>query len=526
MLLDARAFSLRAKLAAFVIGLLALAALVLLAFILPKLNALGGFWMERHATGMASTLATAVGPGVEFDDAAAVREILASLNSAPGALYAEVTGKDGQPLARWSRADATAIEPPAGSRAAIDRRDGVLHVRADVRTPNGFSGTLAVGFSLDEQQQQERANLAFALVLALGIFGVGTALALVLGRLVGRPIQNITTVALQIADGQLGAAERALGGPEQLRRMITAEGPLRDEASQLGVAFARMLATLRRTADALQSSSQRLSTSVSELVASTAEQKSTVETQALAIQQTATMAQEFKQTSQVASNQAASVLQVAERALAIGRSSEESISRTGEGLGAIRKHVEEIAQRIGELSTGSQHIAKIAETVKDLADQSTVLALNAAIEAARAGEQGRSFSVVAHEMRALATQSGAGALSVRKLLADFTHTMRSAVAMTDEGAQRIEDGLAQVSSSGEKVRELSGIVTDSSRAVREIATAVNQQDNAIGHLFEAATSLTKMMDDTLRRIELTNRTAAEVREVSQVVSEVARRYRD
>jgi methyl-accepting chemotaxis protein len=525
MRLDTRSFSLRAKLVALVSALLALVALVLLAFIWPKLDSLAGRWMERHAVALAGTLGAAVAPGAEFDDATAVHELLASLEPTPDAVYARVE-KGGKELSRWVRTGVTPPLAPPGLEH-VARSEGMLHVRSPLHTPNGAVGTLTVGFSLDALKDEERDNLKFAALLALGIFGFGTLLAFGLGTLLGRPLRDMTAVALQIADGQLGAAQRALRGTTGLQpTALAADADVHDEASQLAIAFARMLGTLKETTGALQDSALRLSEAVQALISSTAEQRQTVGTQADAIARTAAMAQQFRQSSQLASDQAGSVLQVAERALALGRSGEQSIAATAQGLGEIRQQVEDIAGRIGDLTTGSAHIAQIAETVKDLASQSSVVALNAGIEAARAGEHGRAFAVVAHELRTLADQSGASAARVRVVLGDFAKTMRAAVEITEEGSRRIADGLGQVGRSGDRLRELSAVVTDSSNSARQIATAVDQQHQAIGHLVEATTSLSAMMDDTLRRIELTNRTAAAVEEVSRVVSQVAQRYRD
>lgn len=108
--------------------------------------------------------------------------------------------------------------------------------------------------------------------------------------------------------------------------------------------------------------------------------------------------------------------------------------------------IEELSATTEELARGSQQIAEqvqdasetsmkmteevhntesISMAVTELANQSNLLGLNAAIEAARAGESGRGFSVVADEIRKMATQSKNSSVDIKsklgQLLSDIEH---------------------------------------------------------------------------------------------------------
>ena len=79
----------------------------------------------------------------------------------------------------------------------------------------------------------------------------------------------------------------------------------------------------------------------------------------------------------------------------------------------------EIAQTstvITDLAKQTQEVGGILKSINDIADQTNLLALNAAIEAARAGEAGRGFSVVADEVRSLASKASASASEINSVV--------------------------------------------------------------------------------------------------------------
>jgi methyl-accepting chemotaxis protein len=391
---------------------------------------------------------------------------------------------------------------------------GQRHHVMDVAAPvsGGALGVVHVAMDLDDIDASVAALRAamWRWAAFAGLIGLLVALVLLVVTVI-RPIRDLTRVTGDIVrNGDLTQAIAVRSG---------------DEIGQLAATFAEMVEKLRAIPRSLDESVQRLHDSVGNLSAYTVEQNSTVSRHVAALQQTQVTAQEIKQTSIVAAQKAEQVLMVAERADAIGRSGGSAIDQSMAGLAEVRSEVKGIAGQINELAERVRQIGGITDTVKDLADQSNMLALNAAIEAVRSGEHGKGFAVVAREIRSLADQSISATRQVREALEDVGRATRSAVAMSEKGAERTEAGLGQVRASGENLQELSRIVGDTSSAVRQIAAAVSQQNAGITQIFAAVTDLSKLMDDTVKRIDSTSREVGVLKDVTDRVSAIVRSYR-
>ncbi|MBN1207064.1 MAG: methyl-accepting chemotaxis protein [Myxococcaceae bacterium] len=359
-------------------------------------------------------------------------------------------------------------------------------------------------------------TVTHANVLGLGLAALFAAVAAVgsylLARRITQPIRALSAMVGHII--QQGDLTQSLPISDR-----------NDEVGELANAFARMVGQLRDSSAGLQHGMRVLNDTVANLQEANRQQERNIARQAAALQQTQVTAQEIKQSSLLAAENADAVLRVASRAEDVGRSGEAAILGSLGGFEDLRNQVSQMAYSISQLNERTRQIGGITKTVKALADQSNMLALNAAIEAVRGGENGKGFSVVAREIRSLADQSIHATERVRDILGDISQAILSTARMTELGYERMEEGLVQVRASGENLRELIGIIQDNSAAVRQIASAVSQQNEGIAQIFGAVTDLSGMMNETVASLQATTRATRALQEVAEQMQSSAASYR-
>lgn len=150
----------------------------------------------------------------------------------------------------------------------------------------------------------------------------------------------------------------------------------------------------------------------------------------------------------------------------------------------------ELVDATENIDRSSTEIGSIIKTIEDIAFQTNILALNAAVEAARAGTAGKGFSVVAEEVRSLASRSGDAAQNTGVLIGrsmkdveigtESTNHAISAVQLINDCIQSIKmlmDDIARASveqsemiaSVEEGIKDISKIVQTNTAAAEESA---------------------------------------------------------
>ncbi len=234
---------------------------------------------------------------------------------------------------------------------------------------------------------------------------------------------------------------------------------------------------------------------------------------AASVTEAATTVEEVKQTSQLSNQRATDVTMIAERAVQVSQTGEQSVQEAIEGMTLVRDQMQSIAESVLKLGDQSRAIGEIITAVSELAEQSNLLAINAAIEAAKAGEHGKGFAVVAQEVKALAEQSKQATAQVRTMLEQIQRAANVAVMVTEQGTKSAESGVKQSIEAGESIRALANSIAEAAQAVGQISASSQQQ--LIG-MDQVATAMQDIKEGSQENVASMREIESSVQNLSEV----------
>lgn len=200
----------------------------------------------------------------------------------------------------------------------------------------------------------------------------------------------------------------------------------------------------------------------------------------------------------------ATIIDISKRAKQTSTAAEEAgqfVNQAGAQLGISVDYVKQLNFAMREISSSSEEISKIINTIEDIAFQTNILALNAAVEASRAGTAGKGFAVVAGEIRSLASKSDEAAKATKELIEGSINAVTEGGRVVD----KVTESLNQTSSIAENVTVKMNVVVD----------AVANQTTAI-------TQVTEGIDQISAVVQATSNTSQESAVTSQELSEQAK----
>jgi len=294
-------------------------------------------------------------------------------------------------------------------------------------------------------------------------------------------------------------AERARLAQEQLQREADARHQQslarRAQREQLATEFETQVSGIVST---VAQAAQALSSAATEMAASAAN----------ASERSRDASAVAEHTSGTSSQIAAGTGELSSSAQSVRENAEQSKARASV---AVKEAVDARAQ-INHLVTAVRQISGITDLIATVARKTNLLAINARIEAARAGEAGRGFSIVADEVKALASQTHAATGDIEKQIKQ----VNTAAAHSSESLQHLSDVIAGVDQTTSAIFS----ATDAQFAsTRQLAARVAQISSAMGAVAqdirgaqETAQTAEKMSADVVHAASVIDQQAGELRE--------------
>ena len=181
------------------------------------------------------------------------------------------------------------------------------------------------------------------------------------------------------------------------------------------------------------------------------------------VAQIATNSEEMTVTVQQSEQQAELAATMAVRAKTTGAEGQQALTETMSNIRELNAQAAETLVLIEQLNEKSLKIQDVTKVIEEIAEQTNLLALNAAIEAARAGDHGRGFSVVADEVRQLASRTASATGEVEQIIDEIRSETQQVVTRIQTLSTDVENGTLAM----EKISQQLGDISEQSSDVEE-----------------------------------------------------------
>lgn len=509
------------------------------------------------------SIASRSGGAIRFGDEEKLNADLAKVieMSEGRSLHGIAVNTDGKVIASSGTANEeqigalTALATAAAEANAAETSNSGDMVAAPATTSKGAAvGAVAMLWSSAAAKADVLERQLIAYGVAGGIFLLMCLLsAIMLRRIVSRPLSDLGTSIVQIADGNyeqpvqyLSRADeigRIARNVENLKRQLADAQELADERERsqeyqkqvvevlshalkqmsdgdlthaISEAFTEEYETLRRNfnstratmvsiIDSVIESSERIRSSAEQISVSSGDLSQRTESQAATLEETAAAMEELN----------GSVRSAAEGARKVEGIMDETRS-TAEQSGKV---VTDAVDAMSNIEASSSKISKILTVIDDIAFQTNLLALNAGVEAARAGEAGRGFAVVASEVRALAQRSAGAAQEIKHLIVESTEQVGEGVRLVGRTGEELEKIIGRVST-------ISGHVSDIALGAEEQSTTLNEINTGVAQLDQVTQHNAAMVEETTAASQVLRNDAAQLARVVAVFKIDTKRQRE
>ncbi|MBD8235191.1 methyl-accepting chemotaxis protein [Pseudomonas fluorescens] len=282
------------------------------------------------------------------------------------------------------------------------------------------------------------AKISMGVSLIIAILAAGLC-GLLLMRAIMAPMQRIVEILDTMRTGDLS-------------KRLNLER--KDEFGAVETGFNDMMTELTALVSQAQRSSVQVTTSVTEIAATSKQQQATATETAATTTEIGATSREIAATSKDLVRTMTEVSTAADQASVAAGSGQQGLARMEETMHSVMGAADLVNAKLAILNEKAGNINQVVVTIVKVADQTNLLSLNAAIEAEKAGEYGRGFAVVATEVRRLADQTAVATYDIEQMVREIQSAVSAGVMGMDKFSEEVRRGMFEVQQVGEQLSQI------------------------------------------------------------------------
>ncbi|WP_160063859.1 HAMP domain-containing methyl-accepting chemotaxis protein [Psychromonas sp. L1A2] len=334
----------------------------------------------------------------------------------------------------------------------------------------------------ESTQSQNNISIVVGIFILLCILVLSTTMT----RLIRRAIKQFM--------GELDALSNGV-----LRNIPASKS--NDEFGQLNNYLIKVINNLKQTVLDIEDSSKKVEDSVASVVNTSQSTLDIVNQQKDELHMVATALVEMSCTANEVAEHTEKTHDAVINAVELSKNGRQSVLDNHQSIEQVASQTKLTLSAINNLHNGVKSIQNIVDTITEIADQTNLLALNAAIEAARAGEQGRGFSVVADEVRTLATRTQKSTLEIQEKISTMILDSKMTVDATTKSEGLVNESLKQAKLADEMIASFESKMSEVQDLSYLISTATEEQAVTVAELDKKINKIAMLANDTNSKAE-------------------------
>ena len=349
--------------------------------------------------------------------------------------------------------------------------------------------------AIDESVLSAKVSMAVSLIIAILAAGL---CGLLLMRAIMAPMQRIVDILGTMRDGDLS-------------KRLNLER--KDEFGAVETGFNDMMTELTALVSQAQRSSVQVTTSVTEIAATSKQQQATATETAATTTEIGATSREIAATSKDLVRTMTEVSTAADQASVAAGSGQQGLARMEETMHSVMGAADLVNAKLAILNEKAGNINQVVVTIVKVADQTNLLSLNAAIEAEKAGEYGRGFAVVATEVRRLADQTAVATYDIEQMVREIQSAVSAGVMGMDKFSEEVRRGMFEVTQVGEQLSQIIHQVQALAPRVLMVNEGMQAQATGAEQINQA---LVQLGDASSQTVESLRQASFAIDELSQV----------